>query len=174
MWMSPLPAFQVPTGMPRTPVTPGPPGIAPAFPPIPSITSQPSALNSTTLPRNLMPAAPVLLPNPPIQHQTVTPYVSPSPQPAPPGLWLQPQQISGSVRSPFSPYADGIPGPYPIPNRAMPPPFDVQPPGVFPLVSSIGGPTSSVASGGHSTKEELPPGTGILAHQIEYLCIFCY
>lgn len=162
MWMSPLPAFQVPTGMPRTPVTPGPPGIAPAFPPIPCITSQPSAVNSTTLPRNFMPAAPVL-PNPPIQHQTVTPYVSPSPQPAPPGLWLQPHQISGSVRSPFSPYADGIPGPYPIPNRAMPPPFDVQPPGVFPLVS-IGGPTSSVASGGHSTKEELPPGTDDSKH----------
>ncbi|XP_075516449.1 pre-mRNA-processing protein 40C isoform X3 [Primulina tabacum] len=163
MWMSPLPAFQAPTGMPRNPVTPGPPGIAPTFPSVPYITSQPSAMNSNTFPRNFMPAAPVL-PNPPIQHQTVTP----SPQPAPPGLWLQSQQISGPVRSPFSPYADGIPGPYPIPNRAMTPLFDVQPPGVFPLVSSIGGPTSSVASGGHSTiasvQSELPPGTDNSKH----------
>ncbi|XP_073276275.1 pre-mRNA-processing protein 40C isoform X2 [Primulina huaijiensis] len=167
MWMSPLPAFQASTGMPRNPVTPGPPGIAPTFSSIPYITSQPSAMNSTTFPRNFMPAAPVL-PNPPIQHQTVTPYVSPSPQPAPPGLWLQSQQISGPVRSPFSPYADGIPGPFPIPNRAMTPLFDVQPPGVFPLVSSIGGPTSSVASGGHSViasvQSELPPGTDNSKH----------
>ncbi|XP_073143093.1 pre-mRNA-processing protein 40C isoform X2 [Henckelia pumila] len=167
MWMSPVPAFQTSTAMPRTPATPGPPGIAPAFPSIPFITSQPSAMNSTTLPINFMPAAPVL-PNPPIQHQTVTPYVSPSPQPAPPGLWLQSQQISGPVRSPFSPYADGIPGPYPILNRVVPPLFDVQPPGVFPLVSSTGGPTQSISSGGHSAvasvQSELPPGTDNSKH----------
>lgn len=167
MWMTPLPAFQAPTGMPRTPVTPGPPGIAPTFPSISYITSQPLAMNSTTIPRNFMPAAAVL-PNPPIQHQTVTPYVSLSPQPAPPGLWLQSQQIRGPVKSPFSPYADYIPGPYPIPDRAMPSLFDVQPPGVFPLVSSIGGPMSSVASGGHSAiasvRSDLPPGTDNSKH----------
>ncbi|KZV28352.1 pre-mRNA-processing protein 40C [Dorcoceras hygrometricum] len=168
MWMSSPPAFQAPIGMPGTPVTPGTPGIiAPAFPPIPSITSQPSAINTTVLPRNFMPVGPVL-PNPPIQHQTVTPYISPSPQSAPPGLWLQSQQVSGPVRSPITPYADHIPGPYPIHNHAVAPLFDVQPPGVFPLASSIGGPMSFVSSGGHSAitsmQAELPPGTESSKH----------
>ncbi|KAG8369709.1 hypothetical protein BUALT_Bualt14G0042100 [Buddleja alternifolia] len=147
MWIPPVPQFQVPMGLPRTPVTPGPPGIA------------------SSAPSN-MPITPVLS-NPTIQHQAVTPYPSPSPLAPPPGPWLQAQQISGFARPPFSPYAAVIPGAYPMPTHGMPPLSvalpDIQPPGVSPAVSAVGTPTSSFASGGQSAvvsgQADLPPGT---------------
>ncbi|KAK6122840.1 hypothetical protein DH2020_043421 [Rehmannia glutinosa] len=164
-WMPSAPNFQVPTGIPKTPVTPGPPGIASSVPSPSNSTIQASSVDSTAHLRTFMPNAPVLS-NPPIQHNAVAMYPSPSPQAAPPGPWLQPQQISGFARPPFSPYVAVIPGPYPMPSRGMPPVSvsfpDIQPPGVSPAVSAVGAPTASFPAGGQSSvgsgQAELPPG----------------
>ncbi|KAL3828363.1 hypothetical protein ACJIZ3_017165 [Penstemon smallii] len=86
--------------------------------------------------------------------------------PSTPGPWLHPQQMSGFARTPFSPYAAIVPGPYPMPARGMPPLSvsmpDIQPPGVSPALSSVGAPSSSFISGGQLTvssgQADLPPG----------------
>ncbi|PIN12081.1 Transcription factor CA150 [Handroanthus impetiginosus] len=164
-WTPPAPNYQAPIGKPNTPVTPGPPGIASSLPP-PNSTI-PSSLDSNVFPRTFMPAAPVLS-NPSIQHHSVAMYPSPSPSPqtAPPGPWLHPQQISGFARPAFPPYAAVVPAPYPIPTRGTPPVSvslpDIQPPGVSSAVSAVGATTTSVAAGGQlsmgSGQAELRPG----------------
>ncbi|KAK4482536.1 hypothetical protein RD792_009695, partial [Penstemon davidsonii] len=86
--------------------------------------------------------------------------------PSTPGPWLHPQQISGFARTPFSPYAAIVPGPYSMPARGMPPLSvsmpDIQPPGVSPAISSVGAPSPSFISGGQLTvssgQADLPPG----------------
>ncbi|KAL2506465.1 Pre-mRNA-processing protein 40C [Abeliophyllum distichum] len=161
--LPPVPSFQVPPGMPRTPLTPGPPGIASSVPSSSNIIAVPSSVDSPAFPRSFMPTAPVLS-SFPVQQQTFTPYPTPF-QTAPQGPWLQSPQISGVVRPPFSPYPNVIPGPF-LPTRAMLPLSvsfpNAQPPGVNPEVSSVVNSTSSMASGDQSTvgstQEELPPG----------------
>ncbi|KAL0368565.1 UNVERIFIED_CONTAM: Pre-processing protein 40C [Sesamum calycinum] len=146
-WMPSPPAFQVPRPMLNTPVTPAPPGIASSLPSPSNSVVQTSSLESAAPPRTFMPAAPVLS-NPSTQHNVISMYPSPSPQAAPPGPWLQPQQISAFARPPFSPFAAVVPGPYPTPTRGTPPVSvalpDIQPPGVPPAVSAVGAPTSAV------------------------------
>lgn len=150
-WMPSPATFQAPTGMPKTPATPGPPGLASTLPSPPNSTIQSSSLEA---PRNFMPSAPILS-NPPIQHGAVTMHPSASP----PGPWLHPHQIGGFARPSFSPYATVIPGPYPIPTRNTPPQSvsypDIQPPGVSPASFTAVG-QLSVGSG----QTELPPGIG--------------
>ncbi|KAI3469941.1 hypothetical protein Pfo_026604 [Paulownia fortunei] len=166
-WMPPVPTFQVPTGTPNTPLTPGTPGIASSSASPSNTTVQPSSVDSTAPLRTFRPTT-TMLSNPTIQHQAVTLYPSPSP----PGVWLQPQQITGFARPSFSPYAAVIPGPYTMPARGMPPLSvalpNIQPPGVYPPVSSVGAPTSSVASGGQATvglgQADIPPGTDNSKH----------
>ncbi|KAK4421725.1 Pre-processing protein 40C [Sesamum alatum] len=163
-WMPPPPTFQVPR-MPNTPVTPSPPGIASSLPSPSNSIVQASSLDSAAPPRTYMPAAPVLS-NPSTHHNVISMYPSPSPQAAPPGPWLQPQQISAFARPPFSPYGAVIPGPYPTPTRGAPSVSvalpDIQPPGVSPAVSAVGAPTSSSTAGGLPAigfgPTELPPG----------------
>lgn len=145
-WMPPTP-FQVPTGIPRTPVTPGPPGIP---------SPMPSHSNAT------------------IQYQTVTSYPSPYPHAAP-GAWLQHQPVTGFSRAPLSPYSGIVPGPYPVPHRGVPPQSvsmtDIQPPGVLPTLSSVGAPVSSVSGSQSivsSVHVDFPPGIGILETQFDY------
>ncbi|KAL2242550.1 UNVERIFIED_CONTAM: Pre-mRNA-processing protein 40C [Sesamum indicum] len=164
-WMPPPPTFQVPRAMPNTPVAPAPPGIASSFPSPSNSVAQASSLDSAAPPRTFMPAAPILS-NPSTQHNVISMYPSPSPHAAPPGPWLQPQQISAFARPPFSPFAAVIPGPYPTPTRGTPPVSvalpDIQPPGVSPAVSAVGAPTSSSTAGGQPAigfgLAELPPG----------------
>ncbi|GFQ05173.1 pre-mRNA-processing protein 40c [Phtheirospermum japonicum] len=156
MWMPAAPSFQVPTGVPKTPITPGPPGIASSLPSPSTSTIQASPVDIPAHLRSFMPTAPVLS-NSPLQYNAVAMYPSPSPQAAPPGPWLQPQQFSGFVRPSFSPYAAVVPGPYPIPSRCMSPVSvsypDIQPPGVSPASFAADG---QLFAG--SGQAELPPG----------------
>lgn len=181
-WMPAAATFQVPTGMPKTPATPGPPGIASSVPSPSSSAIQASSLDSTVLLRTFMPTAPVLS-NHSIQHNAVAMYPSAPPQAAPPGQWLQPQHISGFARPSFSPYTPVIPGPYPMPTRSIPPPSvsypDIQPPGVSPVVSAIGAPTASFTGGSQSSvglgQAELPPRIGKpqkFTFSFKYHCIY--
>ncbi|KAK4388033.1 Pre-processing protein 40C [Sesamum angolense] len=161
-WIPPPPAFQVPRLMLNTPVTPAPPGIASSLPSPSNSVVQTSSLESAAPPRTFMPAAPVLS-NPSTQHNVISMYPSPSPQAAPPGPWLQPQQISAFARPPFSPFAAVVPGPFPTPTRGMPPVSvalpDIQPPGVPPAVSAVGASTSAVGQPAIGFGlAELPPG----------------
>ncbi|KAL3634363.1 hypothetical protein CASFOL_021417 [Castilleja foliolosa] len=155
MWMPASPSFHVPTGMPGTPITPAPPGITSSLPSPSTSTLQASSVDSPAHLRSFMPTAPVLS-NSQLQYNAVAMYPSPSPQAAPPGPWLQPQQFSGFARPPFSPYAAVVPGPYPIPSRGPPVSVsypDIQPPGVSPASFTAEG-QSLVGSG----QAELPPG----------------
>lgn len=178
-WMPPPPTFQMPRAMPNTPVTPGPPGIPSSLPSPSNSIVQTSSLDSAAPPRTFMPTAPVLS-NPSTQHNVISVYPSPSPQAAPPGPWMQPQQISAFARPPFSPFPPVIPGPYPMPTRGTPPVSvtlpDIQPPGVSPAVSGVGAPTPSSTAGGQSSigsgQAELPPGVGNSIFYFKYHYIY--
>ncbi|KAL1561633.1 pre-mRNA-processing protein 40C-like [Salvia divinorum] len=163
-WMPAPATFQVPARMAKAPSTPAPPGMVSNIPSPSSSTIHASSQDSIGL-RTFMPGAPVL-PNPPIQHNSVAIYPSAPPQAGPPGPWLSHQHIGGFARPTFSPYGAAVPGPYPMPIRSTPPLSvsysDIQPPGVSPAVSAMGARATSFTAGNQSSlgsgQAELPPG----------------
>ncbi|KAI3698616.1 hypothetical protein L2E82_42294 [Cichorium intybus] len=140
-----------------------------SVPPVPhSTTLGPTSTNSNfASPTFWMPPGPPFQPPPgrsalppPPNTTVLSPPVAPSQQPiygsyasnplmaAPPqGVWLQSPPIGGLLRPPVLPYPPVFPGSSPLPAQRMPPPSDVQPPGI-PSVGS----------------HELPPGTDSSKH----------
>ncbi|MCE3217089.1 hypothetical protein HAX54_010315 [Datura stramonium] len=157
------PQFQVPAGVPRSPVTPGPPGLGPAIPLSSNLTATASP-GGPSLP--LRPSVPPVhvLANPPVQQQTYSPYLSPTPMtPSHQGSWLQPPPVTTMLRPPFPSYPAGFAAPFPlsatgVPLSSMTLP-DTRPPGVAPVAALPGVPTTaSQSTHASGLQPELPPG----------------
>ncbi|GAB4850661.1 hypothetical protein Ancab_029972 [Ancistrocladus abbreviatus] len=167
-------SIPLPPAVPAAAKTPGPPGIAAApvqtsySPLVPSVAMDSS---SSSVPRPVVPAAPVPS-NPAAQQQVYPLYTSIPPTGASPQApWLQPPQIGGLPRPVFLPYPPIYPGPFPLPVHGMTLPSvplpvpDSQPPGVTPLGNTGGTPPSSMNPAGiqigTAMHKDLPaPGTG--------------
>lgn len=168
MGVIPAPIYQVPPGLPHTPPTPAPPGISPSMPFAVNMSVTASSVDtSSAFPRPTMQAAP-LISNNPVQQLGYGQYLSMPPVAAPlQGQWLQPPQVSGMLRPPFSAYPAAFTATFALPARGVPPPFvpspDTQPPGVTSMRPLIGTQTSPAASTSVSTtvslQPEMPPGT---------------
>ncbi|XP_071927412.1 pre-mRNA-processing protein 40C-like isoform X1 [Coffea arabica] len=161
----PAPSYQVLPGFANSPATP-PPGISPSIPLPANVAVTPSSDLSTAFlrPNN---QSILVLSNPPVQHQRYAPYPSVSPAAASlRGPWLQPPQVSGLIRPPFSAYPVAITGPFPLPARNTPIPsvplLDTQAPGVTNAEAPSATPIHTVASVSQSTtgvlQAEIPPG----------------
>ncbi|XP_031112833.1 pre-mRNA-processing protein 40C isoform X1 [Ipomoea triloba] len=170
--MIPAPSFQMPSGVPKAPATPGPPGIGSTIP-LSSSTNAPfSSGDSSQSLRPIIPQAPFLS-NPPIQQQAYTPYNSVSALQTPPqGPWLH-APASGLVRSPLPVYPASLTGPFPMLAGSMlhssatfP---DTQPPGVSTVAAPPGASASttsapqSIPSSG--MQAEFPPGVDVSRHE---------
>ncbi|KAL2329116.1 hypothetical protein Fmac_022543 [Flemingia macrophylla] len=143
---------------------PSPPGLASSA----TISSNPAAPSTGTdsspaaLLRPSMP--PSVIVSDPTAPQKGLPYPSMPPMAAPShGVWLQPPQMSGVLRSPYLRYPAPFPAPFPFPARgvalpAVPIP-DSQPPGVTP-VGAVG--VTSTPASGHQLR-------GTTALQIEVI-----
>eukprot|EP00268_Persea_americana_P023274 TRINITY_DN22924_c0_g1_i1.p1 TRINITY_DN22924_c0_g1~~TRINITY_DN22924_c0_g1_i1.p1 ORF type:complete len:1089 (-),score=274.03 TRINITY_DN22924_c0_g1_i1:759-4025(-) len=166
MWMQTTPSLPGPPGMPRTPGTPGPPGIPSA-----SISSTANARPAAMDPSASLRPMPLPSPVPPnsaavaVHQQLYPPYHSqPAMAPPPQGHWLQPPQVSGLQRPPYMPYPTGLPAPFPLPVRGIPPSMplpDSQPPGVFPVVPPVGTSPATAGSGQPTSSvgtQSPPPG----------------
>ncbi|XP_004236882.1 pre-mRNA-processing protein 40C isoform X1 [Solanum lycopersicum] len=157
------PQFQVPAGVPRSPVTPGPPGLGPAIPSSSNLTATVSP-GGPSLP--LRPNAPPVhvLANPSVQQQTYSPYHSPAPiAPSHQGPWLQPPPVTTMLRPPFPSYPAGFAVPYPLSATGAPLSSvtlpDTRPPGVAPVAAPPGVPTTaSQSTHASGLQPELPPG----------------
>ncbi|XP_024993540.1 pre-mRNA-processing protein 40C isoform X3 [Cynara cardunculus var. scolymus] len=172
-WMPSAPPFQMPTGVPRIPVTSGAPGRSPLSSPAnTTIPSTAVASSSSSLrPGSMMPATPVQA-NSSAQLPIYASYASNPLMVAPPqGVWLQPAPIGGLSRPPLLPYP-AFPGSFSMPAHRIPlsavPPSDAQPPGSsigVPGVASISSAVSdSMPLVGSGMPHELPPGTDNSKH----------
>lgn len=173
MWTQTAPSLPGPPGMPRTPGTPGPPGIPSA-----SISSTANARPAAMDPSASLRPMPLPAPVPSnsaaaaVHQQLYPPYHSqPAMAPPPQGHWLQPPQVSGLQRPPYMPYPTGLPAPFPLPVRGIPPSMplpDSQPPGVSPVVPPVGTSPATAGSGQPTSSvgtQSPPPGIGMLAFQ---------
>ncbi|PHT81167.1 Pre-mRNA-processing protein 40C [Capsicum annuum] len=162
MRMPHAPQF-LPAGVPRNPVTPGPPGLGPAIPPSSNLTATASP-GGPSLPvrPNVPPVHP--LANPPVQQQTYSPYLSPTPMaPAHQGPWLQPPPGTTMLRPPFPSYPVGFAVPFPLSATSAPLSSvtwpETRPPGVAPVAAPPGVPTTaSQSTHALGLQPELPPG----------------
>lgn len=160
------PQFQVPAGVPRSPVTPGPPGLGPAIPSSSNLTSTASPGGPSLPLRPNVPPAHVLA-NPSVQQQTYSPYLSPTPvAPSHHGPWLQPPPVTTMLRPPFPSYPAGFAVPFPLSTAGAPLSSvtlpDTRPPGVAPVAVPPGVPTTaSQSTHASGLQPELPPGVGM-------------
>ncbi|CAN4090396.1 unnamed protein product [Withania somnifera] len=157
------PQFQVPAGVPRNPVMPGPPGLGPAIPSSSNLTATASP-GGPSLP--LRPNVPPIhvLANPPVQQQTYSPYLSPTPMaPSHQGPWLQPPPVTTMLRPPFRSYPAGFSVPFTlsasgVPHSSVSMP-DTRPPGVASVAAPPGVPiTASQSTHASGLQPDLPPG----------------
>ncbi|CAI9097006.1 OLC1v1033288C1 [Oldenlandia corymbosa var. corymbosa] len=151
------PSYQVLSGFPNTPITHGMPGISPSTA---NMTATPPGEFSAAFPRPTMQA-------PHLQHPAYASYPSVPPVSSSlQGAWLQPTQVSGLLRPPFSPYPAAFTSPFPLPARSTPIPSvpspDLQPPGVTNVGASSGTPIAFDGSARQLTtspmQQETPPG----------------
>ncbi|KAJ8564843.1 hypothetical protein K7X08_001303 [Anisodus acutangulus] len=156
------PHFQV-QGVPRSPVTPRPPGLGPAIPSSSNVTATASPGGPSLPLRPNMPPVHVLA-NPPVQQQTYSPYLSPTPMaPSHQGSWLQPPPVTTMLRPPFPSYHAGFAVPFPFsatgaPLSSVTSP-DTRPPGVAPVAAPPGVlTTASQSTHVSGLQPELPPG----------------
>ncbi|KAK4373432.1 hypothetical protein RND71_008816 [Anisodus tanguticus] len=159
------PHFQV-QGVPRSPVTPRPPGLGPAIPSSSNVTATASPGGPSLPLRPNMPPVHVLA-NPPVQQQTYSPYLSPTPMaPSHQGSWLQPPPVTTMLRPPFPSYPAGFAVPFPFsatgaPLSSVTSP-DTRPPGVAPVAAPPGVlTTASQSTHVSGLQPELPPGVGM-------------
>ncbi|XP_055802640.1 pre-mRNA-processing protein 40C isoform X2 [Solanum dulcamara] len=159
------PQFQVPAGVPRSPVTPGPPGLGRAIPSSSNLTATASPGGPSLPLRPNVPPVHVLA-TPPVQQQTYSPYLPPTPMaPSHQGPWLQPPPVTTMLRPPFPSYPAGFTVPFPLSATGAPLSSgtlpDTQPPGVAPVAAPPGVPTTaSQSTHASGLQPELPPGVG--------------
>lgn len=163
------PQFQVPAGVPRSPVTPGPPGLGRAIPSSSNLTATASPGGPSLPLRPNVPPAHVLA-NPTVQQQTYSPYLPPTPiAPSHQGPWLQPPPVTTMLRPPFPSYPAGFAVPFPLSATGAPLSSgtlpDTQPPGVAPVSAPPGVPTTaSQSTHASGLQTELPPGVDSAKH----------
>ncbi|XP_059308905.1 pre-mRNA-processing protein 40C isoform X1 [Lycium ferocissimum] len=157
------PQYQVPAGVPRSPVTPGAPGLGLAMPSSSNVTATASPGGpSLPLRPNVSPGH--VLANPSVQQHTYSPYLSPTPMaPSHQGPWLPPPPVTSMLRPPFPSYPAGFAVPFPLsatgaPLSSVTSP-DTRPPGVAPVAAPPGVPiTASQPNHASGLQPELPPG----------------
>lgn len=160
------PQFQVPAGVPRSPVTPGPPGLGPVIPSSSNMTATASPGGPSLSLRPNGPPVPVLA-NPPVQQQIYSPYLSASPMAPTQGPWLQPSPVTTMLRPPFPSHPAGFAVPFPLSATGAPRSSatlpDTRPPGVASVATPPGVPTTATQSiPALGLQPELPPGVGML------------
>ncbi|XP_075089547.1 pre-mRNA-processing protein 40C isoform X2 [Nicotiana tabacum] len=163
------PQFQVPAGVPRSPVTPGPPGLGPVIPSSSNVTATASPGGPSLSLRPNGPPVPVLA-NPPVQQQIYSPYLSASPMaPTLQGPWLQPSPVTTMLRPPFPSHPAGFAVPFPLSATGAPRSSatlpDTRPPGVASVATPPGVPTTATQSiPALGLQPELPPGVDSAKH----------
>ncbi|CAN4080945.1 unnamed protein product [Withania somnifera] len=157
------PQFQVSAGVTRSPVTPGPPGLGPAIPSSSNLTATASPGGPSLPLRPNVPPIHVLV-NPPVQQQTYSPYLSPTPMaPSHQGPWMQPPPVTTMLRPPFPSYPAGFAVPFPLSATGAPLSSvtmpDTRPPGVATVAALPGVPTTaSQSTHASGLQADLPPG----------------